>query len=44
MKVNYEEIGTFDAEKATKGLIELYNKVKREKAQDNKELDKAISK
>ncbi len=38
MKVKYKEIGTFDAEKAAKGLIELTNKIKKK---DKKENEKA---
>lgn len=40
MKVNYEEIGTFNPEKATRGLIDLYNKIKKENDQNNIETDK----
>ncbi|MCX2828359.1 hypothetical protein RGU76_08075 [Bacillus pseudomycoides] len=38
MDFNYEEIGTFNAEKAAKGLIELTNKIKKknDKNEDKK--------
>lgn len=35
MKVNYEEIGTFDAKKAVKGLIELASKIKKKENEKN---------
>ncbi len=38
MDFNYEEIGTFNAEKAAKALIELTQKIKKE---DKKEDEKA---
>jgi hypothetical protein len=44
MKVKYEEIGTFDAEKATRGLIELYNRINKPNAQDEKNNEKAKDK
>jgi hypothetical protein len=40
MNFNYEEIGTFNAEKAAKGLIELANKLKpnvEDKKEDKKD-------
>lgn len=40
MNVKYEEIGTFNAEKAAKGLIELANKLKmnvEDRKEDKKE-------
>jgi hypothetical protein len=40
MKVKYAERGTFDAEKAARGLIELTNKVKKQNSQNKKENDK----
>jgi hypothetical protein len=40
MKVRYEEIGTFDAEKAAKALIELTNKIRKPKNQIEKDKDK----
>jgi hypothetical protein len=40
MKVKYAERGTFDAEKAARGLIELTNKIKKQSAEDKKEHDK----
>jgi hypothetical protein len=40
MKVKYEEIGTFDAEKAARALIELTHKIKKPKNQNNKVNDK----
>jgi hypothetical protein len=33
MKVKYAERGTFDAEKAARGLIELTNKIKKQDCQ-----------
>lgn len=36
MNFNYEEIGTFNAEKAAKGLVELAQKVKKQDKQNNK--------
>ncbi|WP_257151054.1 hypothetical protein [Bacillus pseudomycoides] len=42
MDFNYEEIGTFDAEKAAKALIELAQKIKQvEKKVSKKEDEKA---
>ncbi|MFJ7364042.1 hypothetical protein ACIQWQ_07910 [Peribacillus frigoritolerans] len=41
MKVRYSERGTFDAEKATRGLIELTNKIKKQEIKDKKENEKA---
>ena len=41
MKVKYAERGTFDAEKAARGLIELTNKIKKINVQNNKKDDKA---
>nr|WP_263326079.1 hypothetical protein [Neobacillus sp. Marseille-Q6967] len=40
MKVKYAERGTFDAEKAARGLIELTNKIKKQNIEDKKEFDK----
>ena len=40
MKVKYAERGTFDAEKAARGLIELTNKIRKQNDDDKKELDK----
>jgi hypothetical protein len=36
MKVKYAERGTFDAEKATRALIELTNRIKKQNIQDKK--------
>ncbi|MBB6446541.1 hypothetical protein [Bacillus benzoevorans] len=41
MKVNYAERGTFDAEKAARGLIELTNKIKRKNEQNKNKNDKS---
>lgn len=40
MKVKYAERGTFDAEKAARGLMELTNKIKKQNNQNKKENDK----
>jgi hypothetical protein len=40
MKVKYAERGTFNAEKAARGLIELTNKIRKPDVDDKKELDK----
>lgn len=39
MDFNYEEIGTFNAEKATKSLIELAQKTKQLDAREDKKQD-----
>ena len=36
MKVKYAERGTFDAEKAARGLVELTNKIKKQCDKDKK--------
>jgi hypothetical protein len=41
MKVKYGERGTFDPEKAARGLIELTNKIKKQDIKDKKENEKA---
>jgi hypothetical protein len=38
MKVKYAERGTFDAEKAARGLIELTNKIKKQNCKKNEKL------
>jgi hypothetical protein len=43
MNFNYEEIGTFNAEKAAKGLIELANKIKKNDKNNDKKNDKKAS-
>jgi hypothetical protein len=40
VKLKCGERGTFNAEKAAKGLIELTNKIKKQNVQDKKENDK----
>jgi hypothetical protein len=40
MKVKYAERGTFDAEKAARGLMELTNIIKKQNKQNKKENDK----
>ncbi|SEN80357.1 hypothetical protein SAMN05192533_12141 [Mesobacillus persicus] len=40
MRVNYAEKGTFNAEKAARGLIELTNKIKKSNDKDKKGNDK----
>lgn len=37
MNFNYEEMGKFNAEKAAKGLIELWQKVKKEETKGDEE-------
>lgn len=39
MNFNYEEIGTFNATKAAKGLVELANKMKKENKKEGKKSD-----
>ena len=41
MKVKYAERGTFDPEKAARGLIELFNKTNKLNIQEKKPTDKA---
>lgn len=38
MKVKYSERGTFNAEKATKALIELTNKIKKSNNNEGKKI------
>ncbi|WP_256218390.1 hypothetical protein [Bacillus sp. MUM 116] len=40
MKVKYAERGTFDAKKAAKGLLELNNKMKKQRPKDQIKNDK----
>ncbi|WP_268875968.1 hypothetical protein [Neobacillus soli] len=40
MKAKYAERGTFDAEKAARGLVELTNKMKKQPDKDKKGNDK----
>ncbi|MEH7108399.1 MULTISPECIES: hypothetical protein [Bacillaceae] len=41
MKVKYAERGTFDPDKAARGLIELFNKTYKQNSQENKPPDRA---